>query len=166
MRVEQASSKAAKRADGPPKLAWRSGGLFVVGETGEVPASARRCFPWSEPERYVSIRDEKDEELALVCDLAELDPRSREAVEYSLDEASFVMDIERVDSIEEEFEIRNWRVVTRQGPRTFQTRRDEWPREMPHGGVFIRDVAGDLYRVADPEALDEPSRRRLGALVG
>ena len=69
---------------------------------------------------------------------------------------SFVMDIERVDSIEEEFEIRNWRVVTRQGPRTFQTRRDEWPREMPHGGVFIRDVAGDLYRVADPEALDEP----------
>ena len=35
--------------------------------------------------------------------------------------------------------------------------RDEWPREMPDGALLIRDVAGDLYRVAEPRSLDARS---------
>ena len=54
---------------------------------------------------------------------------------------------------------------TRQGPRRFQTLRDEWPRPMPGGGIVLRDVAGDLYLVPDPKALDRASRDRLWALL-
>jgi hypothetical protein len=33
-------------------------------------------------------------------------------------------------------------------PWRFQTPRDEWPREVPGGGLLIRDVAGELYFIA------------------
>ena len=76
-----------------------------------------------------------------------------------------MLEIERLESVEEEVEIRNWLVQTRQGPRRFQTRLDDWPRDLPGGGVLIRDLAGDLYLVADPHALDKHSRSLLWAFV-
>jgi hypothetical protein len=52
-----------------------------------------------------------------------------------------------------------------QGPRTFQTARDHWPRDLPGGGLLLRDVAGDLYMIADLAALDAASRAALWAFV-
>jgi hypothetical protein len=124
-----------------------------------------RCFPWSEPSRFVSLRDSDEEEIALVPDLDQLDPDSRGALEVALVEAGFVLQIEAIDDIEEEIEIRCWRVRTRQGERAFQTPRDEWPREVPGGGLLIRDVAGDLFHIADPNGLDRESQRHLWAFV-
>jgi hypothetical protein len=68
-------------------------------------------------------------------------------------------------AIEEEVEIRHWTVETVHGPRTFQTHLDAWPRTLPMGGLLIRDVAGDLYRLADPASLDRKSRELLWAFV-
>jgi hypothetical protein len=164
----EAPGGASRPAVAPrPVYRWTPSGLFVSGADGaERPVRAVRCFPWLEPDRYVSVRDLEDGEVAFIRDLADLPPEPRAAVERALGESGFVMDIERILSIEEEFEIRNWRVVTRQGPRTLQTRRDEWPRVTPGGVVLVQDVAGDLYRVAEPEKLDETSRRHLHAFVG
>jgi hypothetical protein len=36
---------------------------------------------------------------------------------------------------------------------------------MPGGGILLRDVAGDLYLVRDPQALDRASRDRLWPLL-
>lgn len=67
--------------------------------------------------------------------------------------------------MEEEIEIRSFRVRTAQGERRFQTLPDEWPREMPGGGLLIKDVAGDLYLVPRPESLDASSRKLLWAFL-
>jgi hypothetical protein len=56
-------------------------------------------------------------------------------------------------------------VETAQGPRTFQTALDGWPRELDAGGLVVEDVYGDLYRVSDPERLDAKSKRLLWAFV-
>jgi hypothetical protein len=68
-------------------------------------------------------------------------------------------------AVEDELEIRTWQVGTVQGPRTFQTARDEWPRPLPGGGLLLRDAAGDLYLIARPAELDAASRRVLWAFV-
>ena len=120
-----------------------------------------RCFPWSEPGRYLSLRDGEDEEVALIHDLAELGPDSRRALAESLIEAGFLLQVESVEKVEEEIEIRTFRVRTRQGVRSFQTLRDEWPRQMPGGGLLIRDVVGDLYFIPSPASLDQKSRKLL-----
>lgn len=137
------------------------GRLFAQRDAEQCAVSVRRCFPWSEPGRFISLRDKDDKEFALVSDLSELDAGSRRALEAALAEAGLVLEIVRILRIEEEVEIRDWRVETRQGPRAFQTRLDDWPRQIPGGGVLIRDVAGDLYRVNDPATLDKRSRDLL-----
>src|SRR5436190_24161452 len=112
-----------------------------------------------------ALRDDDEEEFALVADVSELDALSRRVLEEALVAAGFVFEVTRVIAIDEEVEIRHWRVETRQGARTFQTRLDDWPRLLPHGGLLVRDVAGDLYHLADPKALDKRSRALLWAFV-
>lgn len=149
-------------------LVLRSGGdgrlLAVVGGK-VVPVRLRQCFPWSEPTRHLSLRDAEDEEVAMVADPASLAPASRDALERALAEASFVLEVRRVMAVDEEVEIRQWRVETVQGPRAFQTHLDDWPRTLPDGGLLIRDVAGDLYRLPDPGTMDARSRGLLWAFV-
>lgn len=141
------------------------GGLIAVRGGQRIPVQLRRCFPWTSPTRYLSLRDEDEGEVALVADPASLDATSRAVLEQSLAEVGFILRINFIESVKEEFEIRVWRVGTEQGPRQFQTAKDEWPREIPGGGVLIRDVAGDLYHIADPNALDEKSRETLWLYV-
>jgi hypothetical protein len=148
------------------RLEWRAdGSLWALRGDEERPVSVRRCFPWTEPTRHLSLRDADEEEFALVRDPAELDARSRAALEMALAVAGFVFEVIRVLEIEEEVEIRRWRVETRQGPRTFQTRLDDWPRSLPHGGLLIRDLAGDLYHLGKTDQLDKKSRELLWAFV-
>jgi hypothetical protein len=124
-----------------------------------------RCFPWSEPGQFISLRDDEGEEFALVADPAELSQSARTALDAALVEAGFIFEVKAVLEIEEEVELRNWLVDTDQGARRFQTRLDDWPRKLPEGGVLIRDVTGDFYRVVDPARLDRKSKTLLWAFV-
>jgi len=143
----------------------QDGQLWATRRGEERAVFVRRCFPWSEPKDYVSLRDSDEKEFALIRDFADLDDASREVLEQALVEAGFVLEITAIASVDEEVEIRNWKVETRQGPRSFQTRLDDWPRQVPSGGTLIRDVAGDLYYVKDPASLDKKSRDLLWAFV-
>jgi hypothetical protein len=141
------------------------GKLWLVKSAGDVAVELVRCFPWTSPARYLSLRNSEGEEQAFVLDASELDPHSRRAVEQTLARSSFVLEITRILSVEEDFELRSWRVETAQGPRTFQTPLDGWPRELDAGGLVVEDVYGDLYRITDPERLDPKSKRLLWAFV-
>ena len=145
-------SEAISILSGTELSLWRGNDGQLWAEAASGPAAVRvvRCFPWSEPGRFVSLRDADDEEQALVRDVVELKPDSRRALAYSLLEAGFVFEIAAVLGVEEEIEIRTFEVRTRQGTRKFQTMRDEWPRDLPGGGLLLRDVAGDLYLLRNP----------------
>jgi hypothetical protein len=150
---------------GTPELRLDGGRLLLLVEREWVPVRLRLCFPWSEPSRYVSLRNDEDDEIAFVESPGVLAPSSRHALHQALAEAGFVLDVVRMIEVREEVEIRNWVVETVQGRRTFQTHLDDWPRTLPSGGLLIRDVAGDLYRIAEPDALDPKSRQILWAFV-
>jgi hypothetical protein len=144
----------------------RDGRLWGVRGDEETPVKVRRLFPWSEQGPYLSLRDASNRELAVIGPTDAIDLGSAKLLDEADRAAGFVFEIARVLQVEDEIEIRVWRVETRQGPRVFQTRRDDWPLEIPGGQVLIRDVAGDLYLVTDPDALDRRSRDFLWAFVG
>ena len=155
-------------AVGPPQIVLRvatDGRLHLHVDGGCVPVRLRQCFPWSEPGLHLSRRDDEDREVAIVDDPALLEPESRRALEHALAEAGFVLEVTRVVDLDEEVEIRQWTVETEQGRRSFQTHLDDWPRILPGGGLLIRDVAGDLYRLAAPSSMDKKSRELLWAFV-
>ena len=143
----------------------RDGQLWAMRAASSEAVKVRRCFPWSEPGRFVSLRTVDDEEFALVEDPLELDHDSLEALQLGLAEAGFVIEVSAILRLDEEVEIYDWEVETVQGRRRFQTKRDDWPRTMPGGGLLIRDVAGDLFFVADPKALDSRSAELLFIFV-
>lgn len=148
------------------KLEWRRDGqLWAVRDGQEKPVRVRRLFPWSVTARHVSLRDAHDHEFALVGPREMLDEASARALEEAVLAAGFVLEVTAVLDIDDEIEVRVWKVETRQGTRTFQTHLDEWPRDTPGGGLLIRDVAGDLYHVPNPAALDAASREHLWAFV-
>ena len=152
----------------PPELVLSGGPdgrLLAVRHGVARHVSVRLTFPWTEPARFISLRDDEDEEFALVKDAADLDAESRAALEGALLLAGFVFEVTGVVEVEEEVEVRHWRVATLQGERRFQTRLDDWPRVLPAGGLLIRDVGGDLYRIADAEHMDARSRELLWAFV-
>lgn len=152
----QRDLKLERRADGQ---------LWASIDGSERAVRVHRCFPWSEPGRFLSLRDTDNEEFTLVEALDELSGDSRRVLEGAIAEAGFVLEVTRITEVEEEVEIRSWKVETRQGPRSFQTKLDDWPTDVPGGGIVIRDVAGDLYHVADPESMDTRSRKWLWAFV-
>jgi hypothetical protein len=156
-RDEGGGLRLERRADGQ---LWA-----VRGEEAEA-VRVRRLFPWSGEHRHVSLRDADNREVALIGPDAVLDEPSRRTLDEAIVAAGFVLEVTRVLDVDEEIEIRVWRVDTRQGPRTFQTALDDWPREMDDGGLLVRDVAGDLYRVPDPASLDAHSRTLLWAFAG
>ena len=152
----------------PEELPLRTAGdgrLVAIVNGGAIPVRLRQCFPWSEPGRQLSLRDDDDREVALVEDPSALGEESRRALDLALADAGFVLEVVRVVSIEEEVEIRQWTVETAHGRRSFQTHLDNWPRALPTGGLLIRDVAGDLYRLAAPRVMDRRSRELLWAFV-
>ena len=104
------------------------------------------------------MRNDQNEEIAFVLDPDSLDEGSRRALFIALDQARFVFEIERMLSIGDGYELRTWKVDTKQGPRIFQTKLDDWPRPIPGGGMLIRDLAGDLYIVRNAHKLDRHSR--------
>ncbi len=144
------------------KIEHRSDGqLWVKSNGSDVTVQVQRCFPWSEPGKFISLRDEDGNEIALIEDMHALDSISFKAVEKALSTAGFVMEIRKVLSLEEDFEIRSWEVLTIQGRRKLQTNLDDWPQEVPGGGLVIRDVSGDLFFIANPDELDNRSRKLL-----
>jgi hypothetical protein len=166
MKATAHATELVRKAQRELTLERRADGrLWAIRGDEERSVWVRRCFPWSQPTRFISLRDGEEHEFALVREPGELSYESRAVLEAALVEAGFVLKVVRVLDVDEEVEIRNWKVETEQGPRSFQTRLDDWPRQMPGGGVLIRDVAGDLYYVAEPQKLDGKSRGHLWAFV-
>lgn len=166
-RLEQREDKTEDKDSGASiRLQRRPDGcLLLVKDDQTVPVTAKFCFPWSQPGKYISLRDEHNHEQALIERPEQLDDASRELLEDALVQAGFVFRVTRVDKLEHDFEIRVWKVQTEQGPYTFQTALDEWPRPIPSGGLLLRDIAGNLFVLPDPQQLDAKSRKVLWSFI-
>ncbi len=151
-----------------PRLRLRQDGRLQLcsGDEQWVDVTPVRCFPWSEAGRFISLRDEANTELSLIDDAETLEPDTRAALLRALEVSGFFLEIVEVDSIEEDFEIRVWKVKTRRGPRSFQTELDAWPYPSPGGGHLISDVAGDVFFIPPLPTLDEASQKQLWPYVG
>src|ERR1051325_780449 len=81
---------------GELRLTRRADGrLWATRGDTERDVWVRRCFPWSEPARFVSLRDDDQQEFALVRDPADLDAASRRVLEEGLVAAGFGFSITR-----------------------------------------------------------------------
>lgn len=143
------------------------GRLFIhADEEGRwVPVAIRPCFPWSRSGAFLSLRDEDNNEYALIPDPEQLPGHARIPLLETLAETRFTFEIRSVIKVENDFELRVWTVLTAQGKRTFCTKTDDWPDRHDDGRVVFSDLGGDLYVINDLESMDPRSKRILWSYV-
>jgi hypothetical protein len=147
-----------RRSDGRLVLRHDSDGM-----PSETPVHAVCCFPWAQPSRWVSIRDDKGKELALLETLDQVAESIRGLIVAELSQRFFMPEIVAIQAITDETELFHWRVTTNAGPRVFLTQRGEPPRTLSNDMVLVKDVANDLYLIRDVETLDARSRKIIWA---
>ncbi|MBN1344904.1 MAG: DUF1854 domain-containing protein [Phycisphaerae bacterium] len=145
-----------------PKLKREQDGklTFFPGD-GRAPTKdcrIARCFPWTEPDRFISIRDKEGNELHLFGSIENVPAESRGVVEDELRAQEFVPRIRRVHAIDDTFEIMIWKADTDRGPVEFQVKDDEDIRVLGDDYVVVKDHTGMLFEIPDLRSLDERSR--------
>lgn len=128
--------------------------------------AVRPAFPLSlGPEMLVFYRrpddGAADEEIGIVRRLAELPPASQDLLAAEIERAYFVPAITEIVSVNEEFGIQTWRVVTDRGPRTFEITERSHLRMLEAFRVVIKDVDGNRYQIRDTRLLDRRSQQWL-----
>ena len=146
-------------------LAVNESGQIVLRLKGQdepcVDVRIVRCFPWSLPETYVSILDKDGKELALLRDLSELAPDSRELVRRELRDKAFSPRLQRVISCKTEFGVVSITAATDRGEVTFQVRSRDDIRILSATRAIFRDADGIGYELPDLNALDPVSKKHL-----
>lgn len=150
--------KLFRRKDGRPGIRDEK----TNGDPGAGALEVVRCFPWSRPDQYISVRDRKGREICLIRALDEVvDIETRALILDEIGERAFIPEIQRIDYIADEIDLFKWKVQTGSGERIFFTRRREIPREVPGGSVILKDISGDRYIITRLDDLDERSRNWL-----
>jgi Domain of unknown function (DUF1854) len=141
-----------------------AGELVVHLEGTEEPireAAVARCFPWSVPDCYVSVRNKDGKEVALLDTLDELDEDSRQVASDELRERIFNPKIQRIIDFNHEFGITTITADTDRGQVSFQVRTRDDVRSLSPTRALFRDVDGNTYELPDLTALDAASQRHL-----
>lgn len=155
----------------PNEQAWQlhrnaEGRLVLSRANGEAdkqdtPIQIVACFPWSHPQQYISLRDDKGHELYLIESLDELETQRRQLVEEELALRNFLPRVTVIHAITDQMEFFHWSVTTSAGQRSFLTRRHERPRQLRNGQMLIKDICNDIYAIARSEDMDPKSLRLL-----
>ena len=143
----------------------REGARIDVRVDGGSPVaniSVFRAFPLSAPDRYLSIRNEKNEEIGLLAEPDRLDPSSREIVADELRRRYVLPVVLRVIRIRERFEILECEVETDRGICRFSIRnlRENLLRPQPNR-LILTDVDDNRFDIPDLRALPLASQAQL-----
>lgn len=104
--------------------------------------AVHRCFPFSDPSRYISIREPENDgrEIGLIRDLQDLPKETRTMLEEQMALRYFTPQIQKIRDIKEEYGYSYWEVVTDKGLCRFTVR-------MGTGSVY--PIGPDRYLVND-----------------
>lgn len=138
--------------------------VTLTDEFSVLDARVVRIFPISDPDRQLSLRDAKGNEIGILSDPARLPAAVRRMVEEAVDRRYFLPVITRIVSARDRFGSTRWKVETDHGPKSFITRnlREEVLAPAP-GRYLLKDIDGNRYDVPDVTRLDAAS---LGLLLG
>ncbi len=153
--------------DGPEARITDNDGIFVDLEycgSDEKLCSLepRRLFTKSGGSKYIALLDSEGNQRAIIRDLNNLLPESKEVVEKALEEYYMIPRITKFISMTEKFKIWMWTAETDKGIITFEIRNHMASvKPLYDGRVLIKDANDNRYEIPDYRKLDKRSRRLL-----
>jgi hypothetical protein len=124
--------------------------------------AAYRSFPFSEPFKYISIRETnpKAEEIGMILDLNEWPQNTRELILSQLEIRYFIPIIEKITNIKEEYGFAYWEVVTNRGKILFTTSIWSPVTKITEMRLLVTDLEGNRFEISDLNTLS-PKEKKL-----
>lgn len=130
--------------------------------------AVHRCFPFSDPSRYISIRepDNDGREIGLILDLKDLSEETQSILEEQMALRYFTPHILQIRDIKEEYGYSYWEVVTDKGACRFTVR-------MGAGSVYpigpnrylVNDLDGNRFEIPDLYRLTPREIKKLDLFI-
>lgn len=139
------------------------GKLTLTFPNGEVHrgVTPKRLFPFTDPDRWLSLINSAGKEIAIVENVASLPRETIDLIRAELSKCEFLPTIQRVLKISGLIEPCDWTVETDRGRTTFILNNDEDIRRVNAQTSMITSASGIRFLVANPDKLDAGSRRYL-----
>jgi len=136
--------------------------LTVEEDRSYLKVSVLRAFPLSEPDRFLSVRDDANNEVGLIVDPADLSVENRKLVEEALKRRYILPAVTRIVAAKERFGTVDWTIETDRGVCRFTTRnlRENIQRPAP-GRIILNDVDGNRYDIRNVGDLSRESQELL-----
>ena len=136
--------------------------LTIEGDRSYTRIKVVRAAPLTHPDRYISLLDEKDEEVCMIDDLALLNDETRSIVAEELDRRYLTSLIERVHSVRHEFGTSYWDVDTDRGRREFVVQNvSENAQWLGDFRLLMIDVDDNRFEISNLNDLDKKSLSRV-----
>ena len=138
---------------------------FYTGEKLEG-LEPRRLFPVTGLRRYITLLDEEGVEKAVIRNVDDLIPESRDVILSCLDEYYLIPKITKLLDSREKYGILKWKVETDRGIKEFDIRnRHHDIKTLYDGRVLVRDSDDNRYEIPDYNKLDKKSYKLLIAEI-
>ncbi len=129
---------------------------------------AYRAFPFSDPERYISIREpgEKAREIGIIPDLRELDPETAELLRGQLALRYFTPIITKILDIKGQYGFAYFDVITDKGPCKFTIRNGGGSViNLSETRLILTDLDGNRFEVPDTGRLTPGELKKLDLYI-
>ena len=120
-----------------------------------------RGFPITDPSRWVSITDERHQELAFFDDPSKLPEDVRGVLLDELNVQAFMPTIASIQKIEIAPDGMDWHVTTDRGRTVIQVESEDNVKNLGNHRVLIIDDFNVRYVIPDVRQLDRSSRKKL-----
>ena len=153
--------------DGPEVRITENDGIFVDVEfyhSGEklCELEPHRLFPKSGSDRYIVLLNTDGDQVAIIRDLNNIIPESREVVQKALEEYYMIPRISKFIRMTEKYKIWMWTAQTDKGVITFEIRNHiASVKPLYDGRVLIKDADDNRYEIPDYRKMDKKSIKML-----
>ena len=141
--------------------AWGRLCLEMPDGTSYVGVIPVRLFPFSEPDRWISLCDLRQNEIVLLENLVDLPDPAQRLIEQELAQREFIPTIQRVVRVSSMTEPCEWDVETDRGRTTFVLNSEDDIRRLGDDRALVIDAERIRYLIASVSRLDPRSRRIL-----
>lgn len=160
----------ARYIEGPELRLTENDKIFVDAEfyTGEkfTGLELKRLFPITGLRQYIALIDSEGEQIAIIRNLDDLMPESREVAEKCLEEYYMMPRIIRFVKMSEKFKIWMWTAETDRGICSFEIRNHVTAlKPLYDGRVLIKDANDNRYEIPDVKKLDKKSFNMLNPKI-
>ncbi len=146
--------------------------LTLKGEDGGEELFERvvavRCFPVTNPEEFISIREPdtkkkgRGKEIGMIRRMTDMPADAQTLLREELDRRYFTPEILKITGMKEKFGYSYWDVETTAGKVTFVLNNPfSNIRVLEDESVFINDIDGNCFKIPDVTKLDAASLRRI-----